>query len=152
MKLPGPGTHFHYNEPKFNQNWMLFSLRNRRWSVCHAYVHSVWAESGWWEQLVLCVYFSSLTVWRLRCRISKAVAIQMVQLKMVAFGCLFSLLTIKIADWGTVPSPAGFTVRLSPSRQWLTLPNSWLNKNGAGVWIELNMLVKQAQPRLKLPS
>lgn len=25
MKLPGPGTHFHHNEPKLNQDWMLFS-------------------------------------------------------------------------------------------------------------------------------
>lgn len=25
MKLPGPGTHSHHNEPKLNQDWMLFS-------------------------------------------------------------------------------------------------------------------------------
>lgn len=25
MKLPGPGTHFHHNEPELNQDWMLFS-------------------------------------------------------------------------------------------------------------------------------
>lgn len=25
MKLPGPETHFHHNEPKLNQDWMLFS-------------------------------------------------------------------------------------------------------------------------------
>lgn len=25
MKLPGPGTHFHHNEPKLNRDWMLFS-------------------------------------------------------------------------------------------------------------------------------
>lgn len=25
MKLPGPGTHFHHNESKSNQDWMLFS-------------------------------------------------------------------------------------------------------------------------------
>lgn len=25
MKLPGPGSHFHHNESKLNQDWMLFS-------------------------------------------------------------------------------------------------------------------------------
>lgn len=44
MKLPGPGTHFHHNEPKLNQDWMLFSseiegglcamLGWRIWSQC----------------------------------------------------------------------------------------------------------------------